>query len=92
MYGADTFAGGDNANNREKSFKITSTKFYVPIVTLSTKDIVNSTKQLNEGFKRFSLDAFFKELIDFLLLLLMLIIMMLIEFKETVIENIFFQG
>ena len=27
-------------------------KLYVPIVTLSTKDNVNLTKQLNEGFKR----------------------------------------
>ena len=42
MYGADTYAGGD----------ITSTKLYVPIVTLSTKDNVSLTKQLNEGFKR----------------------------------------
>ena len=33
-------------------FKITSTKLYVPVVTLSTKDNVNLTKQLNEGFKR----------------------------------------
>ena len=55
MYGADTCgdnAGGDNANNREVTFKTTSTKLYVPIVTLSTKDNVNLTKQLNEGFKR----------------------------------------
>ena len=52
MYGADTYAGGDNANNRETTFKITSTKLYVPTVTLSTKDNVNLTKQLNEGFKR----------------------------------------
>ena len=52
MYGADTYAGGDNANNRETKFKITSTKLYVPIATLSTKDNVNLTKQLNEGFKR----------------------------------------
>ena len=51
MYGADTYAGGDNANNRETIFKI-STKLYVPIVTLTTKDNVNLTKQLNEGFKR----------------------------------------
>ena len=51
MYGADTFAGGDSVNNRETTFKITSTKLYVPIVTLSTKDNVNLTKQLNEGFK-----------------------------------------
>ena len=33
IYGADTYAGGDNANNRETTFKITSTKLYVPIVT-----------------------------------------------------------
>ena len=44
MYGADTYAGGDNANNRETVFKITRTKLYVPIVTLSTKDNVNPTK------------------------------------------------
>ena len=41
MYGADTYAGGDNANNRKATFKITSTKLYVPAVTLSTKDNVN---------------------------------------------------
>ena len=52
MYGADTYAGGDNAYNRETTFKVTSTKFYVLIVTLSTKDNVNLAKQLNEGFKR----------------------------------------
>ena len=34
------------------TFQIGSTKLYVPIVTLSTKDNVNLTKQLNEGFKR----------------------------------------
>ena len=33
-------------------FQIKSTKSYVTIVTLSTKDNVNLTKQLNEGFKR----------------------------------------
>ena len=32
---------------------ITDTKLYVPVVTLSTKDNTNLTKQLNEGFKRF---------------------------------------
>ena len=52
MYGADTYAGGDNANNRETAFQITSTKLHVPIVTLSTKDNVNLIKQLDEGFKR----------------------------------------
>ena len=34
------------------SFMITDTKLYVPIVTLSTKDNTNLTKQLNEVFKR----------------------------------------
>ena len=52
MYGADTYAGGDNNNDREKTFQITSTKLYVPVVTLSTEDNKNLIKQLNEGFKR----------------------------------------
>ena len=39
-------------NDGATTFKITGTKLYVPIVTLSTKDNVNLTKQLNEGFKR----------------------------------------
>ena len=34
------------------TFKIKDKNLYVPIVTLSTKDNVNLTKQLNEGFKR----------------------------------------
>ena len=34
------------------TLKITSTKLCVPVVTLSTKDNVNLTKQLNERFKR----------------------------------------
>ena len=38
--------------NRETTFKTASTKLYVTIVTLSTKDNVNLTKQLNEGSKR----------------------------------------
>ena len=53
MYGADTYAGGDNANNRETKFQITRTKLYVPIGTLSTKDNENLTKQLNQGFKKY---------------------------------------
>ena len=44
MYGADTQTGNDNANNRETTSKITSTKLYVPIVTLSIKDNVNLKK------------------------------------------------
>ena len=34
------------------SFKISDTKLYATIVTLSTKDNVHLAKQLNEGFKR----------------------------------------
>ena len=41
----------DNANPKVK-FKITGTKLYVPIVTVSTKDNVNLTEQLNERFER----------------------------------------
>ena len=52
MYGADSYAGGDNDNDREVTFQIISAKLYVPVVTLSTKDNVNLTKQLDEGFKR----------------------------------------
>ena len=40
------------AANRVVSFMITDTKLYVPIVTLSTKDNTNLTKQLNKDFKR----------------------------------------
>ena len=52
MYGADTYAGGDDANNRKTTIEITSTNFYVPIDNSSIKDNVNLTKQLNKGFKR----------------------------------------
>ena len=40
-------SAGDSAK-----FKITDAKIDVPIVTLSTKDNVNLTKQLSNGFKR----------------------------------------
>ena len=40
-----------SAGNSAK-FEITDAKLHVPIVTLSTKDSVNLTKQLHEGFKR----------------------------------------
>ena len=52
MYGADTYAGGDNANDRETTFQIINTKLYAPVVTLSTKYNVKLTKQLDEAFKR----------------------------------------
>ena len=47
MYGADSYAGGDNTSNRETTFKTASTKLYVPIVTLSAKDNIILAKQLN---------------------------------------------
>ena len=40
------------ADGQVVSFMITNTKLYVPVVTLSTKDNNNLTKQLNDGFKR----------------------------------------
>ena len=51
MYGSDAYNVND-VNNRETTLKITNTKLYVPIVTLSTKDNLNLTKQINERFKR----------------------------------------
>ena len=42
----------DAAADQVVSFMIADTKLYVPIVTLSTKDNTNLTKQLNEGFNR----------------------------------------
>ena len=42
----------NGATGQVVSFMITNTKLYVPVVTLSTKDNNNLTKQLNEGFKR----------------------------------------
>ena len=39
------------AGNSAK-FKITDARLPVPIVTLSTKDNINLTKQLSDGFKR----------------------------------------
>ena len=36
---------------KEKQNFITGTKLYVPVVSLSTKDNVNLTKHLNEGFE-----------------------------------------
>ena len=42
----------DAAAGQVVSFVITNTKLYVPIVTFSTKDNNNLTKQLNDGFKR----------------------------------------
>ena len=41
-----------SAANHVVSFMITDTKLYVSVVTLSTKDNTNLTKQLSEGFKR----------------------------------------
>ena len=46
MNDADTYVGGDNANNRETTFKITNSKLYVPIVTLSTKDNLKPHSQV----------------------------------------------
>ena len=37
IYGADTYAGGDNANDRETTFQITSTRLYVPVLLYQLK-------------------------------------------------------
>ena len=69
MYGAGVYAGGDNANDGKVTFQITSTKLYVPVFTLSIKDNVNLTEQVDEGFKR-SDNVNLTMLQDFLLMLL----------------------
>ena len=40
------------AANQEPEFKITDTKLYVPVVTLSTQDNIKLFKQLESVFKR----------------------------------------
>ena len=40
------------SDNDDATFKLTNTKLYVPIVTLSTEDNVTLTRQLNEGYER----------------------------------------
>ena len=41
-----------SSDGNSAKLKITDTKLHVPIVTLSTTDNVNLTKQLSNGFKR----------------------------------------
>ena len=50
MYGNGVYNAADK-NNNDTTFKITNTKLYVLIVTLSTEGNVKPTKQLKEGFK-----------------------------------------
>ena len=55
--GAVPAQGGSHAVSRMNNpanaiFKITNTKLYVPVVTLSTKDDNNFLEQLKSGFKR----------------------------------------
>ena len=40
------------AANQNPEFKITDTKLFVPVVTLSTQDNINLLKQLESGFKK----------------------------------------
>ena len=40
------------ANANKAIFKITDTKLYVPVVTLSAEDNVKLSKLLGKGFKR----------------------------------------
>ena len=47
-YIEDCFMSSDGNSAK---FEITDAKLHVPLVTLSTKDCVNPTKQLSEGFK-----------------------------------------
>ena len=44
--------GYTDVSNQSATFAITETKFYVPVVTLSTQDISKLLQQLKSGFKR----------------------------------------
>ena len=46
------------------SFMITNTKLYVPVVTLSTKDNNNLTKQLNDGFIGWLLSIYWNQYVS----------------------------
>ena len=48
----EIFLVAGTAANQVPEFKITDTKLYVPVVTLSTQDNVKLLKQLESGFKR----------------------------------------
>ena len=82
----------------DTAFKITNTKLYVPVVTLSSKSNVKLVKLLEEGFKRpvywnehqksiesRNLDnmmLLFKELEDCLFFLLKILIMVIKNWKK----------
>ena len=51
-WSSDCFLVAGTAANQEPKFKITDTKLYVSVVTLSTQDNVKLLKQLEPGFKR----------------------------------------
>ena len=48
----DCILVASTAANQNPEFKITGTKLYVPVVTLSTQDNIKLLKQLESGFKR----------------------------------------
>ena len=87
------------ADNNVVSFKITDIKLYVPIVTLSTKDNTNLTKQLKDlkdlfigiVIRQFHIQEktlLLKESTDYLCLVLLLVIM---KQHKTDIESIICQ-
>ena len=47
----DCILVASTAANQNPEFKITDTKLYVPVVTLSTQDNIKLLKQLESGFK-----------------------------------------
>ena len=67
IYGADIYAGGDNVNNRETTFKTTGTKLYVPTVRSvywnEYKSKIETKEADANNLKRFPLDASFQGVI-----------------------------
>ena len=50
-------SSADAAAGQVVSFMVTNTKLYIPVVTLSTKNNNNLTKQLKNGFKKYLLES-----------------------------------
>ena len=101
MYGNNAYDVNDN--NNDTTFIITSTKLYVPIVTLSTEDNEKLAKQLNEGFKRPTIywnsykteialkDSDNNSPIKIYLKFILFLLMIIKKLKDTSAENTLFQ-
>ena len=52
IWSEECFLVAGTLADQEPAFRITDTKFYVPVITLSTQDNINLLKQSESVFKR----------------------------------------